>query len=286
MSCKALKLSNCEIQGSTFEGRVFKFLGRDISIDLFTAKIRLRNSFLSDIEGVVNDGSVYFTFSSIENLRSEHYIIEYWADFHGLGKEMIAIEDFKVSLSPCDCGSKTEASFTIEFLTTQIDYSVNYSVINIEGKGDKGDKGDSGDPGPKGDQGIQGEKGEQGPIGPPAEKPYKELIGYINQTGTTDPIFSLVYSDFGRITFKRIFPGTFSLELEDTIFDLDKVFFQNTMYVVENDPAYIYCEYYFTFRKNQSFEEKLIFSNNISSYNNQTRNDGVIDAPFFLRIYK
>lgn len=283
MSCKILKLSNCEIQGSTFEGRIFNFTDRDISLDTFTALVRIHNSSLNEFNGIVNGSTVYFPFEILEGLKSERYIIEYWGNFKGVGREMIAFEDFRISTSPCDCNNKTEASFTIEFTNTQIDYTVSYSVVNIEGKGDKGDKGDTG---PKGEQGIQGIQGPIGPPGPPGVNNYKELLGYFNQTGTEDPVFTVIHSDFeGGITFKRIFLGTYSLEIQDMLFDLDKVYFQNTIYVRENDPIFIYSEYYFLFQKKQSLTEKLIFSNNITSYNNQSRGDGVVDAPFYLRIY-
>lgn len=287
MSCKTLKLSNCEIQGSSFEGRIFKFDNRIISGDIFTAKLRLRNSYLSDFEGVINGDTVYFSFASIESLKSEQYIIEYWANFNGIGKEMIAVEDFKVSLSHCDCNSKTEVSFTIEFPTVQINYSVDYSVVNIEGKGDTGDPGP---PGPKGDKGDKGEQGTQGPIGPPgpaAEKPYNEIIGFIDQEQSQTPVLSIIYSDYQSVpVIERLEKGRFSMRIPTVAFNLNKVYFDTTMnFSVTFDPSYGYTEVYLQMTSVHS--DRVEFTTISNSFNSGGQpSDGFLKMPFNLRVYK
>jgi hypothetical protein len=289
MSCNALKLNNCEIQGSKFEGRIFKFENRTIAGDSFSVKVRLRNQFLSEISGVINGDTVYFPFTIIEALRAEQYKLEYWADFNAIGKELIAVEEFRVSLSPCNsCSSKTEASFTLDFSTTQIDYTVNYSVINIEGKGEKGD---TGEPGPKGDMGTQGAPGEQGPvgpIGPVREKEYKEIIGFVSQIENNDPVITIIHSDFDNTpVFQRKERGVFEMTLEGIEFTDNSVYFDTTMNFSKTfDPDYfMLVEVYFmiTNLSTNVLEFKSIATTSQSS---GEPSDGFDKMPFNLRIYK
>jgi len=188
MSCKALKLNSCEVAGSTFQGRKFSFPERDISEDVFTAKVKsFRGNEIVEIQGVISGNDVYFPFSELENHNTGSYAIEYWADFKDVAKEMIAIEKFKISSEPCDCAESGDSSFVLEFSEETINYQVSFNVIYIGGgsgsQGPKGDKGDKGDPfvysdftpeqlenlrgpqgliGPKGDVGERGSQGEQG----------------------------------------------------------------------------------------------------------------------------
>lgn len=129
MSCKALKLKGCEIKGSTFQGRKFTFPNRDISSDVFTLKIPKLNI---EKEGVVNQNDVYFSYSDFEPFKEGLYAVEFWANFEGIGNELIAEETFVISLTSCGGGSiSNNTTFNLEFPEETIDYSVEYAVINI-----------------------------------------------------------------------------------------------------------------------------------------------------------
>jgi len=143
MSCKALKLSSCEIKGSTFAGRKFTFLDRDISEDTFVAKVRgfyNDSHIIAEIEGVKDEeGNVYFPKTPLESYQKGNYTIDYWATFQGLEKELIekiAVENFKISIDACDCGDSEDSTFTLTFPEETIEYSVEIAVINIGGGGD------------------------------------------------------------------------------------------------------------------------------------------------------
>ena len=138
MSCKALKLNSCEIKGSTFAGRKFTFPNRDISEDTFVAKVRgfYNSQTIAEIQGAKDDdGNVYFSKSILENNSKGNYTIEYWATFLGIATELIAVEDFKISLDACDCGDSEDSTFTLTFTEETIEYSVEIAVINIGGGG-------------------------------------------------------------------------------------------------------------------------------------------------------
>ncbi|GEM_PF-3204048 len=286
MSCRALKLNNCEIQGSKFEGRVFKFDNRIISGDAFTIKVKLRNSFLKEIQGVVNSDTVYFSFESIESFRSEQYTLEYWANFSDIGNELIAVEDFRIALSPCiGCDKKNNASFTLDFPTIQIDYTVNYSVVNIESKGDKGDQGERGPKGDTGPQGIQGIPGIKGDPGPEAEKPYNEIIGYVDQNQSAVPVLTIIYSDFDSVpNIQRSSIGIFNMKIPGISFDEYKVYFDTTMNFspsVSGDIVEVYLQ------MTSIFPEYLEFKTIANTYISAGQpSDGFSKMPFNLRVYK
>ena len=139
MSCKALKLNSCEIKGSTFAGRKFTFPNRDISEDTFVAKVRgfYTSQTIAEIQGIKDEeGNVYFSKSTLENNSKGNYTIEYWATFLGIATELIAVEDFKISLDACDCGDSEDSTFTLTFTEETIEYSVEIAVINIGGGGE------------------------------------------------------------------------------------------------------------------------------------------------------
>lgn len=70
MGCKVTKLKGCEIVGSTFSGRTLIFDNRDISGDIFTAKVKsVRSGTITEIVGVKNGSNVFFPFTEIENLK-------------------------------------------------------------------------------------------------------------------------------------------------------------------------------------------------------------------------
>lgn len=216
MSCKALSLKSCEIFGSTFRGRKFNFPNRDISGDTFTAKVKgfVITTLVSEIEGVIIDSSVYFSKLNLETIPKGKYKIDYWATFQGVATELIAIEEFEISSTPCDCEDSNNPNFVLEFPTETISYSVEIAVINIGGgegegsgangksayqvavdngfigsvgewlvslKGAQGDKGEKGDVGAKGDKGEKGDVGLQGIQG---EKGIQGLKGDKGEQGT------------------------------------------------------------------------------------------------------
>ena len=93
MSCECVKLRRCEISGSTFEDRKFNFTNRNISNDVFTAKIKRFDVLLITIKGIKSGSKVNFSFTEIENYNKGNYLIEYWANFHELANERIATEE-------------------------------------------------------------------------------------------------------------------------------------------------------------------------------------------------
>lgn len=134
MSCKTLKLNSCEILGSTFSGRTFNFPDRNISQDEFTAKVKgfAVTNANEVINGVVAGNSVLFSKDSLSNLKSGRYVIEYWADFKDVANEMIALEEFLISTTPCACTDDSLVhDFTLEFPTETIEYSVENTITNI-----------------------------------------------------------------------------------------------------------------------------------------------------------
>ncbi|MGX9985855.1 phage upper tail fiber protein [Soonwooa purpurea] len=140
MSCKALKLSGCEVAGSTFQGRKFTFTDRQINQDTFSAKVyNFQNTLITEIQGVKNANDVYFSFDELESQKIGSYKIEYWANLKDIAIEIIAIEAFKISSEPCDCAYSSDANFTLEIKEESISYSLSISVINIGGSGSGSD---------------------------------------------------------------------------------------------------------------------------------------------------
>lgn len=194
MSCKALKLDKCEVAGSIFEGRKLSFADRNIALDTFTANVKdFRGVQIAQLQGVVSESDVYFDFSELESLSVGSYKIDYWAEFKDLAKEIIAVENLKVSREPCGCEYSQDATFSVEIKHETIALSVSYSVVNIGGGGSGGNgksayeiavengfvgtevewlaslKGKDGKDGINGRDGVDGKdgaKGDPGPAGP------------------------------------------------------------------------------------------------------------------------
>lgn len=91
MNC-AIKLKGYEVAGSTFQDRKFIFTDRDISGDVFTAVVYNSFSKKNEIEGLKVGNEVFFPYSTLENLKTGRYRIEFWATMANIGKEMIALE--------------------------------------------------------------------------------------------------------------------------------------------------------------------------------------------------
>jgi hypothetical protein len=126
MSCEVLKIKGCEISGSSFSGRKIAFTNRDITDDTFFAKVKSYNgAVLRDINGFKNLNTVYFSYNEMEDFKPTIYTIEIWADFKDLGIELIAIEEFKISSTPCDCRSTENAEITINFSNEIVNYELS-----------------------------------------------------------------------------------------------------------------------------------------------------------------
>ncbi|MGL6038683.1 MAG: phage upper tail fiber protein [Soonwooa sp.] len=140
MSCKALKLSGCEVAGSTFQGRKFTFTDRQINEDTFFAKVyNFQNTLITEIQGVKNSNDVYFSFGELENQKIGSYKIEYWANIKDIAIEIIAIESFKISSEPCDCDDSNDVNYTLEFKEETVSYSLSVAIVNIGWGGSGGD---------------------------------------------------------------------------------------------------------------------------------------------------
>lgn len=140
MSCKAHKINTCEIKGSTFEGMRFIANNRDISEDTFVAKVRgfYNSQTIEEIQGIKDiENNIYFSKSTLENNPKGHYTIEYWGNFQGLGDRLLMVEEFKISLDACDCGSSNDPfNFSVDFNENIFEFEVQIAVIDIGGGGD------------------------------------------------------------------------------------------------------------------------------------------------------
>lgn len=128
MSCKTLQLNKFEIKGSTFSGRKFIFKNRNIANDKFkvVGYSHVKSSALFTIDGIIIDDAVYFSYSQLEEFESGSYILKFWAEFKDLATELIAIENFKISTTPCcDSSSTGNNEFTLNFGEEIIDYELS-----------------------------------------------------------------------------------------------------------------------------------------------------------------
>lgn len=141
MSNKVLQLQGCEMKGSTFQSRISNFPNRDISQDLFYFKVRTQwKNNIEEVQGEKFFDHVVFPFSELEKLPIGNYNIEYWANFNGIGTEIIAYEDFRISDTPCEFDYSKEDSFTLNFPNVSINYEMTIAVVNI-GSTDGGGNG-------------------------------------------------------------------------------------------------------------------------------------------------
>lgn len=98
MSCKFLKLTNCEITGATYQGRKINFLNKDITADTFVAKVFDKDGFsISEIVGVKLNSMVYFPFTSLQMINKPSFTIRYWANLVGIGDIQFAEEELIIS---------------------------------------------------------------------------------------------------------------------------------------------------------------------------------------------
>lgn len=284
MSCKALKLKGCEIKGSSFEGRVFNFTNRDISNDIFKLRVSIRNRLIQEIEGVIDNNSVYFSFDALQNLSSSVYSLEYWTKFNEIGDELIAVEDFYISVTTCkSCDKNNSTNFTLNLSNEIIDYNVEYSIINIYEQGPPGPKGDKGDKGDRGEIGPQGPKGEAGES---YDKNYKEIVGYFTQNGSNDPILRIISSDFNEVPILNwVEAGIYTMNFPSIKFNVNKVIFLNATSYMKYSSSNAFLKS-LIFQIDNSNEDLLYFQNQPESIQNSNPEDDITTPfPFNFRMY-
>ena len=139
MSCKTLKLKNCEIKGATFQGRRFDFVNKVITNDTFKAKVYNSEGVLkTEITGLKSGSVVYFPFTTLETYDKGNYTIRYWAEFHLLGKFNIADEDFKIANSCPNCTTQNQPyPFVLDLGEDIVKFNMSFVYIQIgSGGGD------------------------------------------------------------------------------------------------------------------------------------------------------
>lgn len=138
MSCKTLKLRNCEIKGATFQGRRFDFVNKVITNDTFKAKVYNSEGVLkTEITGLKSGSVVYFPFTTLETYDKGNYTIRYWAEFHLLGKFNIADEDFKIANSCPNCTTQNQPyPFILDLGEDIVKFNMSFVYIQIGSGGD------------------------------------------------------------------------------------------------------------------------------------------------------
>lgn len=138
MSCKTLKLKNCEIKGATFQGRRFDFVNKVITNDTFKAKVYNSEGVLkTEITGLKSGSVVYFPFTTLETYDKGNYTIRYWAEFHLLGKFNIADEDFKIANSCPNCTTQNQPyPFILDLGEDIVKFNMSFVYIQIGSGGD------------------------------------------------------------------------------------------------------------------------------------------------------
>lgn len=131
-------LTNSELKGSTFRSRLINFSGRDISEDVFS--LLVKNNFgtvVKTIVPIVQGNAVLFQLTEIEALASSTYILEYWGEFAGLGKEMIIYETFTITKIPNDAQKNKNISIstTVEIEDVVINLAISNPVVQVIGEG-------------------------------------------------------------------------------------------------------------------------------------------------------
>ena len=128
MNC-AIKLKGYEVAGSTFQDRKFIFTDRDIAGDVFTAVVYKSSLKINEIEGLKVGNEVFFSYSTLENLKTGGYRIEFWATMAGIGKEMIALEEFFISSDPSCTNGSNETNVSITFKEEVINFTIQTALM-------------------------------------------------------------------------------------------------------------------------------------------------------------
>lgn len=134
-------LTNSELKGSTFRSRLINFSGRDISGDVFSLIVKNNlGTVLKTIVPTVQGNAVLFQLTELETLASSTYILEYWGEFAGLGKEMIVYETFTITKVPNDAqkNKNINLSATVEIEDVVINLAISNPVVQVIGEGGEG----------------------------------------------------------------------------------------------------------------------------------------------------
>lgn len=134
-----LFLTNSELKGSTFRSRLINFSGRDTSSDVFSLLVKNNlGTVIKTIEPTVQGNAVLFQLTEIESLSASTYMLEYWGEFVGLGKEMIVYETFTITKVPNDAqkNKNITISATVEIEDVVINLAISNPVVQVIGEGD------------------------------------------------------------------------------------------------------------------------------------------------------
>lgn len=132
MSCKVVRFKNCEVEGTSFESRTVTLNGGVIA----SAKIVVRtnlNKYLQEVPGVIEDNIIHFSLKPLEGLSTGKYIIEYWVDIEHIGREVVAVEEFKVVRamdSSCNHECQREITTNLVFEKKEITVNISKKIIN------------------------------------------------------------------------------------------------------------------------------------------------------------
>lgn len=121
----------------------------------------------------------------------------------------------------------------------------------------------------------------------PIEKEYKEIIGYLSQSGESAPQLRIIKNDFDEIPFfGRLQIGIYVMAFPTIKFDVNKVLFQNPTSRMSDAGASNAFLKTLIFKIDDSDEDSLYFQNQPESIVNPGPEDGItIPWPFNLRIY-
>lgn len=127
MSCKVIRIKNCEVEGTSFENRIITLNG-GVAI---SAKIVVRtdlNKYLQEVPGIIDDNIIHFSVDLLEELSAGNYIIEYWVDIEHIGREVVAVEEFKVVRAiDSSCNHECQREITANLVFEKKEIIVNIS---------------------------------------------------------------------------------------------------------------------------------------------------------------
>lgn len=132
MSCKVVRIKNCEVEGTSFEGRTVTLNGGVAVLAKIVVRTSL-NKYLQEVPGVIEDNIIHFSLKPLEGLSAGNYIIEYWVEIENIGREVVAVEEFKVVRamdSSCNCESHTEITANLVLEKKEITVNISKNIIN------------------------------------------------------------------------------------------------------------------------------------------------------------
>jgi hypothetical protein len=122
--------------------------------------------------------------------------------------------------------------------------------------------------------------------GEPVEKDYKELVGYLTQSGEDAPILRIIKNDFNETPiWGRLQIGIYSMSFPTIKFDINKTIFNNVTSFFTTGISQGFLKS-LIFSIDDSDEDSLYFRNQPESIANSSPEDNItIPYPFILRIY-